>query len=436
LCWNSTNEVTSLRLAQKNRKNGKLPACPRFPYTYDAENRITQVDAGTTASYTYDAFGRRVFKSTGASVPNECDWYGGGDVFYLYDLAGRPSVYTVQGVNQCKDEIFAGSRHLATYSSFTAFSHSDWLGTERADGYGTSTENCTSNPFGDALSCPPDLYASPLHFTGKERDVESNLDNFVARYNSPTQGRFMNPDPLDILSGQTGDPQGLNLYSYVENNPVSAVDPDGLDCVFVQSNAVWVQRGDCTGINNGTYVAGTVNEKSGTYDPNTGTVGYSYTPYGGGIGSGTISGVHPSGGVSDADRLNAVAQGMQLAAKDIRVGAIFMAENAALEVGGGLLRFGVEALLAARAAKAAEAGEVIFRERQLEHALRVAEGHNTPLGTVQEIKSAINSAIKSGAFQEANGVIKGTVTIQGVTHEFTAGRNPAGQIIFSNIYRR
>ena len=114
-----------------------------------------------------------------------------------------------------------------------------------------------------------------------------------------------------------------------------------------------------------------------------------------------------------------------------------MASNAVGELGGQLLGLGVESLLAARAAKAAvEADEVIFRQQQLEHALRVAEGHNTPLGTVQEIKSAINEAIKSGAYQETNGVIRGTVTIQGVTHEFTAGRNPAGQIIFSNIFRQ
>jgi hypothetical protein len=63
--------------------------------------------------------------------------------------------------------------------------------------------------------------------------------------------------------------------------------------------------------------------------------------------------VYPSGGVSDADRLNAVAQGTQLAEKNIKAGAIFMAENAAAEGIGQLIGLGFEAVQAARAARAA-----------------------------------------------------------------------------------
>jgi RHS repeat-associated protein len=88
-------------------------------------------------------------------------------------------------------------------------------------------------------------YDAPTKFTGKERDSESGLDNFGARYNSSAMGRFMSPDPLGILTGQPGDPQGLNLYSYVENNPVNAVDPDGLDCVYINDDSVSVKTGDC-----------------------------------------------------------------------------------------------------------------------------------------------------------------------------------------------
>jgi RHS repeat-associated protein len=68
-------------------------------------------------------------------------------------------------------------------------------------------------------------------FTGKERDSESGLDNFGARYNSSALGRFMTPDwsasPEPVPYAKLPDPQSLNLYSYVRNNPSTYVDADG-----------------------------------------------------------------------------------------------------------------------------------------------------------------------------------------------------------------
>jgi RHS repeat-associated protein len=64
----------------------------------------------------------------------------------------------------------------------------------------------------------------PHKFTGKERDGESGLDNFGARYFGSSLGRFMSPDP-PLMDQHIADPQSWNLYSYVRNNPVSFVDP-------------------------------------------------------------------------------------------------------------------------------------------------------------------------------------------------------------------
>ncbi|HET6933107.1 MAG TPA: RHS repeat-associated core domain-containing protein [Candidatus Acidoferrum sp.] len=66
-------------------------------------------------------------------------------------------------------------------------------------------------------------------FTGKERDAESGLDNFGARYNASSPGRFMSPDPLYLELHRLVDPQQLNLYSYVRNNPLNLTDATGLD---------------------------------------------------------------------------------------------------------------------------------------------------------------------------------------------------------------
>lgn len=117
----------------------------------------------------------------------------------------------------------------------TLFHFNDWLGTRRvttnADG---SQYNCwTSLAFGNNYQpCNTGPADTPdLHYTGKEHDVESGNDYFGARFLANRMGRFMSPDwsakvdPVPYAS--LGDPQSLNLYSYLRNNPVSGVDPDG-----------------------------------------------------------------------------------------------------------------------------------------------------------------------------------------------------------------
>ena len=73
-------------------------------------------------------------------------------------------------------------------------------------------------------------------FTGKERDVETGLDYFGARYLSSAQGRWTSPDwsaaPEPVPYASLGEPQTLNLYAYVKNNPTSNRDLDGHWCWF------------------------------------------------------------------------------------------------------------------------------------------------------------------------------------------------------------
>src|SRR5580704_421913 len=70
-------------------------------------------------------------------------------------------------------------------------------------------------------------------FTGKEHDAETGLDFFGARHYASTMGRFMTPDwaerPTAVPYAHFGNPQSLNLYNYVQNNPTTVGDPDGHD---------------------------------------------------------------------------------------------------------------------------------------------------------------------------------------------------------------
>ncbi|HEX3252822.1 MAG TPA: RHS repeat-associated core domain-containing protein [Pyrinomonadaceae bacterium] len=94
-------------------------------------------------------------------------------------------------------------------------------------------------PFGEELFAAQGLRTAALgysatdgvrqQFTSKERDVETGLDYFGARYYSSIQGRFTGADPLYYTASRPGDPQQFNLYSYVRNNPLQFIDPDGKD---------------------------------------------------------------------------------------------------------------------------------------------------------------------------------------------------------------
>ncbi|MDX6500664.1 MAG: hypothetical protein QOG23_3924 [Blastocatellia bacterium] len=89
-------------------------------------------------------------------------------------------------------------------------------------------------PFGEELLAPIGARSSGQgymgdsirqKFTGYEADTETGLNFAQARYQSSLQGRFISPDPV---AGVGADPQSLNAYSYVTNNPLNSVDPSGL----------------------------------------------------------------------------------------------------------------------------------------------------------------------------------------------------------------
>ena len=79
--------------------------------------------------------------------------------------------------------------------------------------------------------CATTVCFSLSRFTAKERDSESGNDYFGARYYASSMGRFMSPDwsakVAPVPYAKLGDPQTLNLYTYVGNNPLARIDADG-----------------------------------------------------------------------------------------------------------------------------------------------------------------------------------------------------------------
>jgi RHS repeat-associated protein len=77
-------------------------------------------------------------------------------------------------------------------------------------------------------------------FTGKERDAETGLDFFGARYYSGAQGRFTSVDPGFNLRAMIANPQRWNRYAYVSNNPLLFVDPDGREQVVIMNGKTYM----------------------------------------------------------------------------------------------------------------------------------------------------------------------------------------------------
>ena len=214
-------------------------------YLYDDEGRVCAVQTTSTISagiiqyvqYIYDAEGHRVAKGTINSL--SCDLSSNGFIptnSYALDQDGQQVTETDNSGHWLHTNIYAMGQLLATYDDQGVHFHiSDWLGSRRmqTDYQGNTEATYTNLPFGEM---PPgqSLGATEHHFTGKERDAESGLDYFGARYYASNMGRWMSPDwadkPEAVPYSSLDNPQSLNLYGYVGNNPLSRADKDGHCC--------------------------------------------------------------------------------------------------------------------------------------------------------------------------------------------------------------
>jgi RHS repeat-associated protein len=197
---------------------GNLMSYVSSTYTYDQENRLSST-AGV--SYTYDGNGERVLKSntsTGAAVKRY--WSIGGNTLAEGDGSG----------NLTAEYIYFGGKRIARIDLPANTVHyylSDHLGSTSivASAAGTVEEESDYYPFGtEAIVTGPGT--NELKFTGKRRDMESQLDYFGARYYSNWSGRFETPD-IPFADQHRENPQSWNLYAYSLNNPLKFVDPTG-----------------------------------------------------------------------------------------------------------------------------------------------------------------------------------------------------------------
>jgi RHS repeat-associated protein len=187
--------------------NGNLLSDGARNYSWDSRNQLASLNSG--ANFQYDAFGRRVAKTTGGTTTR-----------YLYDgvtpvqelTGGSSTVGLLTGLGI--DEYFA--RADSTSASYFL---ADALGSTVAltDASGAITTSYIYEPFGSTSASSTST--NPYQYQGRENDA-NGLYFLRARYYDTRTQRFISEDPSDFAGGG-------NLYEFVAGNPLSYIDPFG-----------------------------------------------------------------------------------------------------------------------------------------------------------------------------------------------------------------
>src|SRR6202042_3044549 len=123
--------------------------------------------------------------------------------------------------------------HRVVSGNSISYYAEDILGTTRVITSSTGTLGYDADlyPFGGERNPYTNTISQHYKFEGKERDAETNNDDFGARYYSSQFGRWISPDwsaiPAPVPYANLTNPQTLNLYAMVSDNPESFVDLDG-----------------------------------------------------------------------------------------------------------------------------------------------------------------------------------------------------------------
>jgi RHS repeat-associated protein len=239
---NSTNELVQIDASSLTYDhNGNVISDGSNTYSYDEENRLTQLtrnsDSAVVGQYQYDALGRRVQRiaNPAGSPLTTRYFYDDARIVEDEDQFGNPLSTYVYG--NFVDEVLTLDRPGHTYyyhqnAVWSAEAVTDQTGSPveryRYDAYGTVivTDGSFSAIPPNAWGTPHSAIANPWLFTGRQFDEEAGLYFYRARYYDAAKGRFLQRDPKEYVDGS-------NLYEYVKDNPINAVDPRGLEEITV-----------------------------------------------------------------------------------------------------------------------------------------------------------------------------------------------------------
>jgi len=217
---NGLNQYTTVGgTAQTYDANGNLTGTGAATYTYDIENRLVKAVAGaTTTNLIYDPLGR-LFETNQGTSATTTRFLNDGDALALeYNSQNDVTNRYVHGSNAAADDplVWYSGSNLAG----KRWLHADHLGSITA-WTNSSGGSPTINKY-DEYGLPAATNTGRFQYTGQVWIGELGLYYYKARFYSPGLGRFLQVDPV----GYKG---GINLYGYVESDPVNQKDPTGND---------------------------------------------------------------------------------------------------------------------------------------------------------------------------------------------------------------
>jgi len=216
---------------------GRLATRGGITYSFDTAGYLTQRGAdtftygprgllqsatigGSTITYAYDAMGRRTARTEGAGT----EQYLYGDPTDRWaltasrDAAGQLTQYFYDPYGR----LIGLDRGGARFYVFT-----DMIGSPRlvTDSTGATVKRIDYDAYGDVITDSAPGFALRVGFAGGLKDPTSGLVQFGLRDYEPASGRWTSRDPVLFDGGQT------NLYAYVADDPVDAIDPDGTNFI-------------------------------------------------------------------------------------------------------------------------------------------------------------------------------------------------------------
>ncbi|MBU7023668.1 MAG: RHS repeat protein [Theionarchaea archaeon] len=219
---NVVNEVmalsdgTSFTYDANGNRTQKTKGDDTWDYQYNCADKLVKVRKNgiVLEEYVYDGDGRRIQVTENSET--ETYMYFGSHVLYEENPTGD-AVYVFGPLDKiAKRTAVEGETHTFYY-------HVDHLGSTRliTDENENVVESATFHPFGEEQQEGSEEFL----FAGKEKD-STGLYYYGARYYDPETGQFIS---RDLNSGSLINPQSLNRYSYVLNNPSKYRDPDGCE---------------------------------------------------------------------------------------------------------------------------------------------------------------------------------------------------------------
>ena len=208
--------------------NGSITAITKdnqtTTFVYNEANRLKEVknnENQTIATYQYDPFGRRISKDV-----------SGTKTYFLYTDRGLAGEYTATG-QLIRGYGYKPYGHWTTDPLYLKdannhyFYQNDHLGTPQklTKTNGAIVWDARYESFGKAY-VQANVIDNPLRFAGQYHDRETGLHYNWNRYYSNELGRYITEDPLGLSAG-------LNIYAYVDGDPINTVDPLGLDAIPV-----------------------------------------------------------------------------------------------------------------------------------------------------------------------------------------------------------